>query len=238
MVVLVHRRTEQVFNGVRFNGASTHAHVIKAWLAGEAAVPQEGGVHTADMTSFQVASVEGFSQVQPGNWVIKHRERVLVLTQEAVADEYLLAHDEAFAIGVIESANNLIPYFQDENSYCAVPGLNDDDLESYKTGAIWESLYNGVAKCGDKDILRIQDSLAATRNTEFEKRVMADPVLVAQLEAATSEEAVTRPARRRSRGHRELTRAERLALADPKLRQLHQDFRDGKIQGFPADDLP
>ena len=64
-----YRKKPVVVEAVQFHGSTSAKNDIEQWIAG-GPVPCSGGIHTADMTSFGIETLEGTMKVLPGDWVI------------------------------------------------------------------------------------------------------------------------------------------------------------------------
>jgi len=65
-----YRKKPVVIEAVQFHGSTTEKVAIENWIAG-GPFPRPGGVHTRDITSFSIETLEGDMKVRPGWWVIQ-----------------------------------------------------------------------------------------------------------------------------------------------------------------------
>ena len=57
-------------SAVQFNGSSTHASRIENWMKGGEEPPGKG-IHTKDICSMYIETLEGVMTASPGDWIIK-----------------------------------------------------------------------------------------------------------------------------------------------------------------------
>lgn len=227
MPLLVDQSTNEVLEGVRFNGASTHKREIGEWLTGNGPLPLEPGLHTRDVTSFEIRTANGIQRIEMGDWVIKYDDgKIYKIEKHRIVLSYWFTHDRAFADGCRIAVNSLIPYFQDENENSILTDFSGQDLEAFRTGALGDALNDGVQWYGDKFLKRDRDEAIRqateykVRNnpvimheienadgdlveedlSDYENRVLANPELVAQLDAgiAAADRGETSPGARRT----------------------------------------
>lgn len=206
MPLLVDQSTNEVLEGVRFNGASSHRGEIERWLSGDSPMALEPGLHTRDVTSFEISTARGTERIEMGDWVVKYDDgKIYKIEKHSLFTSYWFTHSREFADGIRAASYSLIAYFQDENENSIVTEFSDTDLESFRVGSIGDALADGVQWHGDKFLKRDRDEAQRqateykARNDDYEKRVLSNPELVAKLEAgiAAADRRETTPGARR-----------------------------------------
>ena len=64
------RKKPVVIEAYQHSGSSTSKHALHCWMT-DGKPPPDGGIHTRDIVSFQIETLEGSMTVSPGDWVIK-----------------------------------------------------------------------------------------------------------------------------------------------------------------------
>jgi hypothetical protein len=88
-----YRKKPVVIEAIQFHGSSTAAYDIQQWIAG-GDPPKPGGMHTADVVTLKIETLEGTMKAQPGDYIIKGvqgefypcKPDIFEATYEAVTD--------------------------------------------------------------------------------------------------------------------------------------------------------
>ena len=65
-----YRKKPVIIDAVKFKGSSTHIAQIEEWMNG-GNIPVDGGIHTRDIRSFTIPTLEGDHTASPGDYIIK-----------------------------------------------------------------------------------------------------------------------------------------------------------------------
>mgnify|MGYP000507122916 CR=1 FL=1 len=65
------KKKSEIVTAIQFNGSSTHANQIKHWIEHGAPEPSGDGIHTRDLKTIEIETMDGIQQARPNDYILK-----------------------------------------------------------------------------------------------------------------------------------------------------------------------